>query len=67
MRANVALKALIVGVVAGAFIVPLIMIWGVVRDRSRYRVDRPGQEEIHQQPQRIPECRDNSVHHHVAQ
>jgi len=37
MRANVALKALIVGVVAGAFIVPLAMIWGVVRDRSRYR------------------------------
>jgi len=37
MRANVALKALIVGVVAGAFIVPLVMIWSVVRDRSRYR------------------------------
>lgn len=37
MRANAALKALIVGVVAGAFIVPLAMIWGVVKDRSRYR------------------------------
>ena len=37
MRMNVALKALIVGVVAGAFIVPLVMIWGIVKDRSRYR------------------------------
>jgi len=37
MRVNVLLKALIVGIVAVAFIVPLAMIWGVVRDRSRYR------------------------------
>jgi len=37
MRVNVLLKAVIVGIVAGAFIVPLAMIWGVVRDRSRYR------------------------------
>jgi inner membrane protein len=37
MRVNVLLKALIVGFVAVAFMVPLIMIWGVVRDRSRYR------------------------------
>jgi len=37
MRVNVLLKALIVGFVAAAFMVPLVMIWGVVRDRSRYR------------------------------
>ena len=37
MRANVLLKAFIVGVVAVAFVVPLTMIWGVVKDRSRYR------------------------------
>ncbi|HKQ18408.1 MAG TPA: cell envelope integrity protein CreD [Candidatus Eisenbacteria bacterium] len=37
MRANVAVKAFIVGVVAAAFIVPLGMIWRVVKDRSRYR------------------------------
>jgi inner membrane protein len=37
MRMNVLLKALIVGIVAVAFIVPLAMIWGVVKDRSRYR------------------------------
>ena len=37
MRANVLLKALIVGGAAVAFIVPLTMIWGVVKDRSRYR------------------------------
>lgn len=37
MRANVALKALLVGAVAVAFIVPLTMIWKVVQDRSRYR------------------------------
>ena len=37
MRMNVLLKALIVGIVAVAFIVPLAMTWGVVRDRSRYR------------------------------
>jgi inner membrane protein len=37
MRANVLLKALIVGGVAVAFVVPLTMIWGVVKDRSRYR------------------------------
>ena len=37
MRANVLLKALIVGAVAMAFVVPLTMIWGVVKDRSRYR------------------------------
>jgi inner membrane protein len=37
MRANVLLKALIVGGLAVAFVVPLTMIWGVVRDRSRYR------------------------------
>ena len=37
MRVNVLLKALIVGFVAVAFIVPLAMIWGVVKDRSRYR------------------------------
>jgi len=37
MRANVAVKAFIVGVVAVAFIVPLTMIWKVVKDRSRYR------------------------------
>src|SRR2546427_7041281 len=36
MRANVLLKALIVGGVAVAFVVPLAMIWGVVKDRSRY-------------------------------
>jgi len=37
MRANVLLKALIVGGAAVAFLVPLMMIWGVVQDRSRYR------------------------------
>jgi inner membrane protein len=37
MRANVLLKAVIVGGVAVAFVVPLAMIWGVVKDRSRYR------------------------------
>jgi len=37
MRSNVLLKAFIVGGVAVAFIVPLTMIWSVVRDRSRYR------------------------------
>lgn len=37
MRMNVALKAFIVGGVAAAFIVPLTMIWGVVKDRARYR------------------------------
>jgi len=37
MRANVLLKALIVGAVAMAFVVPLTMIWGVVKDRARYR------------------------------
>ena len=37
MRRNVLLKALIVGAVALAFVVPLTMIWGVVKDRSRYR------------------------------
>jgi inner membrane protein len=37
MRANVLLKALIVGAVAMAFVVPLAMIWGVVKDRARYR------------------------------
>jgi len=37
MRANVLLKAVIVGAVAVAFVVPLTMIWGVVKDRSRYR------------------------------
>lgn len=37
MRANVLLKALIVGGLALAFVVPLTMIWGVVKDRSRYR------------------------------
>lgn len=37
MRANVLLKAVIVGAVAMAFVVPLAMIWGVVKDRSRYR------------------------------
>ena len=34
MRTNVLLKAFIVGVVAVAFVVPLAMIWGVVRDRA---------------------------------
>ena len=37
MRWNVLLKALIVGVLALAFVVPLVMIWGVVKDRARYR------------------------------
>ncbi|HYQ90451.1 MAG TPA: cell envelope integrity protein CreD [Candidatus Binatia bacterium] len=37
MRSNVLLKALILGAVAIAFVVPLTMIWGVVKDRSRYR------------------------------
>jgi inner membrane protein len=37
MRANVLLKALIVGGVAMAFVVPLVMIWGVVKERSHYR------------------------------
>ncbi len=37
MRVNVLLKALIVGGVALAFVVPLTMIWGVVKDRARYR------------------------------
>src|SRR6185436_1540627 len=37
MRANVLLKAIIVGAVAMAFVVPLTMIWGIVKDRSRYR------------------------------
>ncbi len=37
MRANVLVKALIVGGVALAFMVPLTMIWRVVKDRTRYR------------------------------
>ena len=37
MRVNVLLKAVIVGFVAGTFIVPLAMIWRVVKDRSLYR------------------------------
>ncbi len=37
MRTNVPLKALIVGGVALAFMVPLTMIWRVVEDRSSYR------------------------------
>ena len=37
MRANVLLKAMVVGVLALAFVVPLVMIWGVVKDRSGYR------------------------------
>ena len=37
MRANVLLKAMVVGFLALAFVVPLVMIWGVVKDRSRYR------------------------------
>lgn len=37
MKANVLLKAIIVGFVAVAFVVPLTMIWGVVKDRARYR------------------------------
>jgi len=37
MRMNVLLKAFIVGAVAVAFVVPLAMIWRVVKDRSRYR------------------------------
>jgi inner membrane protein len=37
MRANVLLKAIIVGGVALAFVVPLTMIWGVVKERSHYR------------------------------
>jgi inner membrane protein len=37
MRSNVLLKALIVGGLALAFVVPLTMIWGVVKDRARYR------------------------------
>jgi inner membrane protein len=37
MRTNVPLKALIVGGVALAFMVPLGMIWRVVEDRSSYR------------------------------
>jgi len=37
MRTNVLLKAFIVGGVAVAFMVPLTMIWRVVKDRSRYR------------------------------
>lgn len=37
MRTNVAVKAFIVGGVAVAFMVPLTMIWRVVKDRSRYR------------------------------
>src|SRR5437879_12767689 len=37
MRSNALLKAFVVGAVAVAFIVPLSLIWNVVRDRSRYR------------------------------
>jgi inner membrane protein len=37
MRANVLLKAIIVGCVAMAFVVPLTMIWSVVKERARYR------------------------------
>lgn len=37
MRLNVLFKALIVGGISVAFIVPLTMIWGVVKERSRYR------------------------------
>lgn len=37
MRSNVLLKALVVGGLAVAFIVPLTMILGVVKERSRYR------------------------------
>ena len=37
MRMNVLLKAFIVGAVAVAFMVPLAMIWRIVKDRSRYR------------------------------
>src|SRR5437667_5419610 len=37
MRSNVLLKAFVVGDGAVAFIVPLSLIWNVVRERSRYR------------------------------
>lgn len=37
MRSNVLLKALIVGALACAFVVPLTMIWRVVKDRAQYR------------------------------
>ena len=37
LRFNVLLKAFLVGGVAIAYTVPLLMIWGVVKDRSRYR------------------------------
>src|SRR6185436_3322124 len=37
MRSNVLIKALIRGVGGMAFVVPLVMIWGVVKDRARYR------------------------------
>ena len=37
MRANVLLKAFIVGGVAVAFLVPLVLILGIVEQRSRYR------------------------------
>jgi inner membrane protein len=37
MKMNVAIKAFVVGVVAVAFIVPLTLIWGIVKERSRYR------------------------------
>lgn len=37
MRANVLLKAMVVGFLALVFVAPLVMIWGVVKDRSRYR------------------------------
>lgn len=37
MRTSVLLKAFIVGAVAVAFMVPLTIIWSVVKDRARYR------------------------------
>jgi inner membrane protein len=37
MRSNVLLKAVIVGGLALAFVVPLTMIWRVVKDRAQYR------------------------------
>lgn len=37
MRTSVLLKAMVVGFLAVTFVAPLVMIWGVVKDRSRYR------------------------------
>lgn len=43
MRSNIAVKVLVLSVLAAMFMVPLTLIWGVVSERARYR-DRVADE-----------------------